>query len=36
VTERPSAARALLDRAYWLAGVAAGLFLVAILVIVVL
>ncbi|HEX6011620.1 MAG TPA: TRAP transporter small permease [Geminicoccaceae bacterium] len=36
MTERPSAARALLDRVYWLAGVAAGLFLVAILVIVVL
>jgi TRAP-type C4-dicarboxylate transport system permease small subunit len=36
VTERPSAARALLDRVYWLTGVAAGLFLVAILVIVVL
>jgi TRAP-type C4-dicarboxylate transport system permease small subunit len=36
VTERPSAARALLERIYWLAGVAAGLFLVAILVIVVL
>jgi TRAP-type C4-dicarboxylate transport system permease small subunit len=36
VTERPSAARVLLDRVYWLAGVAASLFLVAILVIVVL
>jgi TRAP-type C4-dicarboxylate transport system permease small subunit len=36
VTGRPRAARALLDRVYWLAGVAAGLFLVAILVIVVL
>jgi TRAP-type C4-dicarboxylate transport system permease small subunit len=36
VTRRPSAARALLDRAYRLAGAAAGLFLVAILVIVVL
>ena len=36
MTERPSAARALLGRAFWLAGVAAGLFLIAILVIVVL